>query len=347
MAWGRRRRNKILGRQIKIVTACILFLGGSPMPAAQAREEFALSRGMPEGEAYVLFPMEEETYEVEKGDSLWKIAEQLWGDGGLYGELCEQNRETVADPNLILPGQILRTTGSYYLPKQRRANASIGISSQAYQFDTPQGCTVGILGKESGANFALFGGEQGYVIACLVREKEQSLDGTGACAAWKERVKAYAEETYGDAVRDLRFEQYLSEKGEPVALYSYTYVIDFSKYGAKGSTEVEVSVGLKQSEQMQAEFLGFTMEGSGIDNLVRYVTASFEETLPEGAECTVNEENMQIYPSETWEAVSFNAFAWVESYFNDMLAEVTGSRQEQKSRKEKILDRMREGKGSR
>lgn len=347
MAWRRRWSNEILGRQIKIIAAAgILLLGGSPTLAAQAKEEFALNRGIPDSEAYVLFPMEEETYEVRQGDSLWKIAERLWGDSGLYVELYEQNRETVTDPDLILPGQILQTTDSFYLRKQWRANGSIGISSRAYQFDTPQGCTVGILGNESGANFALFGGDSGYVIACLVREKESNLDGAEVCAGWEETVRAYAEKTYGDAVQNLQFERYLSEKGEPVLLYSYTYVMDFSKYGEKGSAKVEVSAGLKQSEQMQAEFVGFTMEGSAIDNLVRYVTASFEETLQEGEECTVNEENMQIYPSAAWEAESFNAFAWVESYFDDMLAEITGGREKEESRKDSILRRMREGKGS-
>lgn len=326
--------------------ACILFLGSSPTLAVQAREDFTLSHEKPGNDTYVLYPAKEEAYEVEEGDSLWKIAERIWGDGRLYVELCEQNRETVPDPDMILPGQILQTTGPYYLKKLEKPNGAIGIKSQAYQFDTPQGCTVGILGDECGANFALFAPEQEYTIACLIREKEKSFDGLEDCEAWEKAVTAYAEETYGDALQNLRFEQYLSEKEEPVWLYSYTYVIDLSKYNVKGSTEVKVSAGLKQSRNMQAEFVGFSMEDSEIGDKVRYVTASFEEILEEGEACTVNEENMQIYPSVAWEASSFNAFAWVESCFDDMLEKITGSGQEQKSRKEKILDRMKEGKGS-
>lgn len=333
-----------MGRQIKIAAAaCILFLG-SPALAVQAKEDFTLSHEKPGKETYVLFPAKEEAYEVEEGDSLWKIAERIWGDGKLYVELCEQNRETVTDPDLILPGQILQTTGPCYLEKLEKPNGAIGVKSQEYQFDKPQDCTVGIFGDECGANFTLFAPEQEYTIACLIREKEKSFDDPKACEAWEKAVTAYAEETYGDAVQNLRFEQYLSEKKEPVWLYSYTYVIDLSKYNVKGSTEVKVSAGVKQSRNMQAEFVGFSMEDSEIGDKVRYVTASFEETLAEGEACTVNGENMQIYPSVTWEASSFNAFAWVESCFDEMLEKITGSGQEQKSRKEKILDRMKKGK---
>jgi nucleoid-associated protein YgaU len=47
-------------------------------------------------------------HEVKKGDTLWKIAEKYYGDGGLYTKIFEANKDTVKDPNLIRVGPRLR-----------------------------------------------------------------------------------------------------------------------------------------------------------------------------------------------------------------------------------------------
>jgi nucleoid-associated protein YgaU len=47
-------------------------------------------------------------HEVKKGETLWKIAEQYYGDGGLYPKIFEANKDTLKDPNLIKVGQRLR-----------------------------------------------------------------------------------------------------------------------------------------------------------------------------------------------------------------------------------------------
>ncbi|HEX5633287.1 MAG TPA: LysM peptidoglycan-binding domain-containing protein [Gemmatimonadales bacterium] len=47
------------------------------------------------------------TYEVRKGDSLWKIAQQAYGDGNKWKLIAEANRELVPNPDLIQPGQVL------------------------------------------------------------------------------------------------------------------------------------------------------------------------------------------------------------------------------------------------
>lgn len=47
-------------------------------------------------------------YEVKKGDSLSKIAEQFYGDPMLYKKIFEANQDIIKDPNLIHPGQKLR-----------------------------------------------------------------------------------------------------------------------------------------------------------------------------------------------------------------------------------------------
>jgi nucleoid-associated protein YgaU len=47
-------------------------------------------------------------HEVKKGESLWKIAEQYYGDGNLYQKIFAANRDILTDPNRINIGQRLR-----------------------------------------------------------------------------------------------------------------------------------------------------------------------------------------------------------------------------------------------
>jgi nucleoid-associated protein YgaU len=47
-------------------------------------------------------------YVVQPGDSLSKIAEEVYGDGSRWKEIFEANKEQIKDPKLIHPGQELR-----------------------------------------------------------------------------------------------------------------------------------------------------------------------------------------------------------------------------------------------
>lgn len=53
-------------------------------------------------------PAEPEFWTVNKGDSLWKIARQQYGDGRLWKQIYERNHEMIgADENVLSPGQVL------------------------------------------------------------------------------------------------------------------------------------------------------------------------------------------------------------------------------------------------
>ena len=51
---------------------------------------------------------EKETYVVQSGDSLSKIAKELLGDAARWPEIYELNKDQIENPDLIYPGQELR-----------------------------------------------------------------------------------------------------------------------------------------------------------------------------------------------------------------------------------------------
>ena len=49
-----------------------------------------------------------DTYTVESGDSLWKIAKAKLGEGSSWNSLYELNKDIIRNPRLIYPGQIIK-----------------------------------------------------------------------------------------------------------------------------------------------------------------------------------------------------------------------------------------------
>jgi LysM repeat protein len=52
-------------------------------------------------------PKQNETYTVKKGDCLWNIAKQYYGDGSKYTKIYEANKDKITNPNLIYVDQVL------------------------------------------------------------------------------------------------------------------------------------------------------------------------------------------------------------------------------------------------
>jgi nucleoid-associated protein YgaU len=52
-------------------------------------------------------PSEDLVTVVAAGESLWVIAERLYGDGAMYEALFNANKDIIKDPNLIHPGMTL------------------------------------------------------------------------------------------------------------------------------------------------------------------------------------------------------------------------------------------------
>ena len=47
------------------------------------------------------------TYTVQSGDTLWKIATEMYGSGGKYMKIFEANTNILENPDRIKPGQVL------------------------------------------------------------------------------------------------------------------------------------------------------------------------------------------------------------------------------------------------
>lgn len=49
-----------------------------------------------------------ETYTIQPGDSLSKIAKLKLGNANLWPKIHEANKDTIKDPNKIFPGQVIK-----------------------------------------------------------------------------------------------------------------------------------------------------------------------------------------------------------------------------------------------
>ncbi len=52
-------------------------------------------------------PEEQDRYTVQSGDTLWNIAENVYGDGSKYLKIFDANTDLLEQPDQILPGQKL------------------------------------------------------------------------------------------------------------------------------------------------------------------------------------------------------------------------------------------------
>lgn len=96
--------------QVKSVNNEIIVGAPEPAPAPVVEEaaveapvEAPVAEEAPPAEA----AGEDNTYTVEAGDTLWAIAEKVYGSGGKYMKIFEANTSILDSPDKIFPGQKL------------------------------------------------------------------------------------------------------------------------------------------------------------------------------------------------------------------------------------------------
>jgi nucleoid-associated protein YgaU len=60
-----------------------------------------------EGSSSTAPPPAGRTYTVVKGDSLSKIAKRVYGSANQWKKIYEANKDTIKNPDLIYPGQVI------------------------------------------------------------------------------------------------------------------------------------------------------------------------------------------------------------------------------------------------
>lgn len=52
--------------------------------------------------------MRPKTYTVVEGDTIYKIARKMYGDGALWQQIVEKNKTVLSNPCLLYPGLVLK-----------------------------------------------------------------------------------------------------------------------------------------------------------------------------------------------------------------------------------------------
>lgn len=80
--------------------------GGSSSTEADApKADFSNVQG---GSSSTEESIGEQTYTVQKGDTLSHVAKQFYGKAGAWNRIFEANRDQLDNPDLIQPGQVLK-----------------------------------------------------------------------------------------------------------------------------------------------------------------------------------------------------------------------------------------------
>lgn len=201
------------GIQIFLFIVLVLCVPMNSQAYFGTNEDYLLTDTKPESRTtgHFLEFVSEETYTVEPGDTLWEIAESYWGDGAYYRQILSDNCDVIDEPDLILPGAVLKLkktlyTGAGLLDYIDTAVFRSGSSRIADAFDI----------EEFYPPYQVF-------TALPYWNDLTEADPYTNWEEFKEEVRTCSREVCGERVSELTFERYQVTGAGVLGWYSFTF----------------------------------------------------------------------------------------------------------------------------
>ena len=207
-------------------------------------------------------------YEVQKGDSLWRISELFYGDGYKWTTIVRAENAP-KDPNYLLAGETVFVPEVFYIRKDPYSLGGLR-SEGSFQIEQPFGFAHYFL--DGDVSYAWWEEEnQIHSLPVTNPVGQNPFHEPEDWEAFQEAAMRCSEELCQGRVSNLTFEKYRMEDG--CDLYGYTFeydtgeeileYVDFFKFDKDNMSEV---IGVREQEP-----------NAVLVNTVRYMAASFTD----------------------------------------------------------------------
>ncbi|MDE7283568.1 MAG: LysM peptidoglycan-binding domain-containing protein [Lachnospiraceae bacterium] len=207
-------------------------------------------------------------YEVQKGDSLWRISERFYGTGYKWTTIV-RSEDTPKDPNYLLVGETVFMPEIFYIRKDPYSMG--GLSSEgSFQIEQPYGFAYYFLNGD--LTYASWKEEnQIHSLPVTNPVGENPFHEPEDWEAFQAEAIRCSEELCPGKVSNLTFEKSHMDDGCDLYGYYFEYdtgkeiieYVDFFKFGKNNMSEV---IGVREQEP-----------NTVLVNTVRYIAVSFTD----------------------------------------------------------------------
>ncbi len=235
-------------------------------------DPFALVQELPEWdepEDYIKLTKDKMLeYEVQEGDSLWRISERFCGTGSQWTTIV-RDEDAPQDPNYLLAGETVLIPEIFYIRKDPYSRGGLR-SEGSFQIEQPDGFAYYFL--DGDVTYASWEEEnQIHSLPVTNPVEENPFHEPEDWEAFQAEVIRCSEELCPGRVSNLTFEKMYMEDGSDLYGYSFEYntgeeileYVDFFKFGKANMSEV---IGVRKQEP-----------NTVLVNTVRYIAASFTD----------------------------------------------------------------------